>query len=967
MFTFSVVSDRPESPGCKATLLSFDSEIRILADPSWNGQNPDDILFLEDHLRHIDFVLLSHSTPEFIGGYALLCAKFPHMMQKIPVYATLPVNQLGRISTVEFYRSKGFLGPLDTAIVEVSDVDEWFDKVVPLKFFQTVSLCENRLVVTPYNAGHTLGGTFWLLTKRLERIVYAPSWNHSKDSFLNSASFLSSTTGNPLASLSRPTALITSTDLGSTMSHKKRTEKFLQLVSATLANGGAVLLPTSISGRFLELLHLVDEHLQGAPIAIYFLSYSGTKVLTYASGLLEWMSTQLIKDYKDISDNSAGSMNPNKNNLPFDPSKVDLLLDPNELIQLPGPKIIFCSGVDINSGDLSAKALQYVCKDEKTTIILTEKTPLGFDESINAQLYNEWFELAKKKNGGSAEDGIAVPLERTIPLTNFTREEGLSGNELRAFREKVTAKRRQQLLAKARDKKNQNLLNADSINDDDSSSDDEEEEEDQPSSDEEVPEQKPDAAEPAAVTPAAIVETKSASIVNELTANEAFIADHVKQSLEANRPLDIKITQKLKPRQAMFPYTSSTYKQKFDDYGETIDAKDFQRNDDSTNTKLIEDSKRKFEQNERKRWGDEEDQGDENGYLRNGRDRYGPRNGPRNMNQNKLTPQETLNNQVLQKNLDTLFSPAKRVPLSSGSRASDLAMRCGLSFVDLSGTVDLRSMSLIVSSLKPYNLLLLPDAGYKKDEGEPSDFELVKAVFTQQQADQESKESRKSLYGSSRFLSLSTIRSGQSNVLASRALANKMNVFAVEPNSQLQIGGDGSGVGLSDFEIKLDDKIMENLKWQNIDGSYRVAQVFGELEVHNQEQANKKQRTVADYINSYSQFTLKYVLKEDFSKKQQKLLEDNEAENDTAAKTGAPRLAIGNIRLPDLKKKLIARNLNAEFKGEGTLVVNDEVAIRKVTYTGVEGDDTGDIVIDGLMGPLYYEVKDCIRDMLAYV
>lgn len=967
MFTFSVVSERPDAPGCKATVLAFDSEIRILADPSWNGENPDDILFLEDHLRHIDFVLLSHSTPEFIGGYALLCAKFPHIMQKMPVYATLPVNQLGRISTVEFYRSKGFLGPLDTAIMEVSEVDEWFDKVVPLKFFQTVSLCENRLVVTPYNAGHTLGGTFWLLTKRLERIVYAPSWNHSKDSFLNSASFLSATTGNPLASLARPTALITSTDLGSTMSHKKRTEKFLQLVSATLANGGAVVLPTSISGRFLELLHLVDEHLQGAPIAIYFLSYSGTKVLTYASGLLEWMSTQLIKDYKDISDNSAGSSNPNKNNLPFDPSKVDLLLDPNELIQLPGPKIIFCSGVDMNSGDLSAKALQYVCKDEKTTIILTEKSPVGPDQSINAQLYDEWFDLAKKKNGGTAEDGIAVPLERTIALTNFMREEALSGNELKAFRDKVTAKRRQQLLAKARDKKNQNLLNTDSINDDDSSSS-EEEEEDQVSSDDEAPEQKAETAkETAVVTPAVIgVENKvSAPTVSEITANEAFLTDHVKQSLEANRPLDIKITHKLKPRQAMFPYTSSTYKQKFDDYGEAIDAKDFQRNDDSANTKLIEDSKRKFEQNERKRWGDEDEA--ENGYLRHRDGPRGPRNGPRNMDQNRLTPQETLNNQILQKNLDTLFSPAKRVPLVSGSRASDLAMRCGLSFVDLSGTVDLRSMSLIVSSLKPYNLMLLPDSGFRKDEGEPSDFQLVKSVFTHQQEEQKSKESRRSLYGSSRFLSLSTIRSGPSSLGSKSGLANKMNVFAVEPNLPVQIGGDGSGVGLSDFEIKLDDKIMETLKWQNIDGSYRVAQVYGELEIHNQEQANKKQKTVADYINSYSQFTLKYVLKEDFAKKQQKLLEENEAENEAAAKTGAPRLAIGNIRLPDLKKKLIARNLNAEFKGEGTLVVNDEVAIRKVTYTGVEGDDTGDIVIDGLMGPLYYEVKECIRDMLAYV
>ena len=79
-----------------------------------------------------------------------------------------------------------------------------------------------------------------------------------------------------------------------------------------------------------------------------------------------------------------------------------------------------------------------------------------------------------------------------------------------------------------------------------------------------------------------------------------------------------------------------------------------------------------------------------------------------------------------------------------------------------------------------------------------------------------------------------------------------------------------------------------------------------------------------------------------------------------------PKLAIGNIRLPELKKKLQARNLVLEFKSEGTLVVNDTLAIRKVAYGFGDGEDTGDVVIEGNVGPLYYEVKECIREMLAY-
>ncbi|KAK7680655.1 hypothetical protein QCA50_016220 [Cerrena zonata] len=485
------------------------------------------------------------------------------------------------------------IGPLESAIMEVVDVDEWFDKVQPLKYNQALTLFDGRIVMTPHNAGHTLGGTFWLITKRLEKIIYAPSWNHSKDSFLNSASFLSTSTGNPLSSLIRPTVLITNTDLGSSMSHKKRTEKFLQLVDATLANGGAVLLPTTLSGRFLELLHLVDEHLQGAPIPVYFLSYSGTRVLSYASNFLEWMSSQLFKSYEDFAAGDATG----QSKLPFNPAKVDLLLDPDELIQLAGPKIVFASGIDLKNGDMSSQALQYLCQDEKTTIILTEKTHFGSEGSINAQLFKSWYNLAKKKQGGQApEDGVAVPFEETISLDSWTREEKLIGGELAEFQQRINNQRQQKLLAKVREKQNENLLNTDSLNAEDSSED---EDEGNTTDEERTDEQ---TADPSKATPSINNGLDSKAIaVNQLSAHETFITDYVKESLEAYRPLDIKITYKLRPRQAMFPYISNNYKQNFDDYGEVIDVKSFQKADESSNKKLIMESKKKFE----KKWGND--------------------------------------------------------------------------------------------------------------------------------------------------------------------------------------------------------------------------------------------------------------------------------------------------------------------------------------------------------------------------
>lgn len=945
MFTFTLLTPGPSSDSFKASLLNFDNELRILADPGWNGENPDDVLFMEKHLNDVELILLSHSTPEYIGGYILLCMKFPSLMASIPVYATVAVSQLGRVSTVEFYRSKGHLGPLQSAFMEVSDVDEWFDKITLIKYFQNMSTLENRILLTAYNSGHTLGGSFWLITKRLERIVYAPIWNHSKDSFLNSASFLSPTTGNPVSSLVRPSAIITGTDLGSAMSHKKRTEKFLQLVDATLANGGAVLLPTSISGRFLELLHIVDDHLanlQGAAIPVYFLSYSGTKVLSYASNLLDWMSSLLIKEYEGIAAEDRAY-----SRVPFEPSKVDLLLDPRELIQLPGPKIVFASGLDFTDGDLSSQALQLLCQDEKTTIILTEKSAFSNEKTIASNLFEEWYNLAQKKNNGTAEDGIPVPLERAFPLSSWTREEPLNDQELSSFKERTAHARKQKLIAKVRDKKNKNILNAD-LNSDDSSSS-----EDEVSSEEEAIEETINA------------EVQTSSVTNPqtnpnaaLNSHELFLTDYVMESIGANKTVDIRITHKLRPRQAMFPFVLANKKRKFDDYGEVINASDFQKSDEnSANNKLISESKRKFEMSDKGRWG-ANDGGD--GDRRDGRRNRD--NGRNSNNSNKITPQEQLNNQVLQKNLDTLFKPVKRIPLGPASalasRKAELNVRCGLSYVDLSGLVDLRSMNMIISVLRPYNLVLLPDYTYNASYNESlNGLRLVEGAFSKQKTEQQTDTSEDLLVSVGKFDLLLHSRKG-----VTKNLFTEMSVFTAKENEVLQIGSDGHG-RLSDFELRIDEELNSTLKWQSLDANYKVTQIQGELEIFDANGLSSSNVNVDELVNSGTQFVLKPT-----SKPASKVLStQNPAVDQSQQVDIGSTMAIGNVRLPELKKKLISRDLNAEFKGEGTLVVNNAIAIRKISTDSLQGDDSGDIIIDGQVGPLYYEVKKCIRDLLAYV
>lgn len=924
MVAITLLTSSSRSYGFKANLINFEDEVRLLADIGWNGDDANDALFMEAHLRDIDAIILSHSTPEFLGGFVLLCIKFPTLMSTIPVYSTLAVSQLGRVSVVEFYRSRGILGPLESAIMEVTDVDYCFDRITSLKFLQNIAILENRLTLTAYNAGHTLGGSFWLIKKKMEKVVYAPSWNHSKDSFLNGAGFLSATSGNLYPSLARPNAFVTGTELGSTMSYKTRSEKFLQLVDATLANGGAVLLPIAISGRFLELLRLIDDHLanlQGAAIPVYLISYSGTKVLSYASNLLDWMSTQLIKEYEGIA-----SEDRQYSRVPFEPSKVDLLLHPDELIQLPGPKIVFASGPNIQDGDQAIYALLHLCKDEKSTIILTEKNNFSSRETYSRILFQEWYSLASQRNEGVVEDGIPVPFEKTISKESWHVEVALNDQELSSFKERVLQMRRQKLLQKVRDQKMKKILNA---AEDESSSEDE-----QSSSDEDLTTQLTELGNSGQLSTIPPLEASNT--------RELLVSDFVTERLNDMLPVDLRITQKMRPKQAMFPTPALTKRRRFDEYGEVIEARDYQLTDDnSASNKLITESKRKFELNDKGKWGDDQSTSD----------KRKPDQRRQNHSSSKLTPQEVLNNKVLQESLDTLHNPKKRMPLDRDVSSSRyrLKLRCGLSFVDLSGLVDVRSFNMIVTALRPRDLVLMPDFTYSEMMPYSLDGQRrISAVLRGRDP--------LSLQGEAANADCKQLTKEEQ--LNSFLTNQGMQVTLIEPNDTVQIGLVNDG-RFSEFEVKLDDHVGKELSWQKLDGNYKVLKISGEIQMSGFDKSIHP--TGGKEIEDFS-----YVLcQKQKGHISQEVFEKFEPQRGFFASESL--LAIGMIRLPELKRRLLELDMVAEFKGEGILVIENAIAVKKVSLEGYQNQDSSGISIDGQPGPLYCRVKKCIRDMLAFV
>ncbi|KAI8087359.1 beta-lactamase-like protein [Thamnidium elegans] len=70
-----------------------------------------------------------------------------------------------------------------------------------------------------------------------------------------------------------------------------------------------------------------------------------------------------------------------------------------------------------------------------------------------------------------------------------------------------------------------------------------------------------------------------------------------------------------------------------------------------------------------------------------------------------------------------------------------------------------------------------------------------------------------------------------------------------------------------------------------------------------------------------------------------------------------PSIFVGDVRLSEFKKVLQSEGIQAEFKGEGILVCNDHVAVRK---TG-----TGQLLVEGVLSEDYYKIRSLLYSQHA--
>lgn len=821
--------------------MRFDN-VTILVDPSWHSSKTsyeESVQFWSQIIPEVDIILLSQPSVESLGAYGSLYFNFvSHFISRIEVYATLPVSNLGRVTTIDYYASLGITGPYRANKIDLRDIASAFDHIQALKYSQLADLRSkyDGLTLVAYSAGVSPGGCVWCISTYFEKLIYAFRWNHTRNTILNGSSLLDKT-GKPLATLARPSAVITKLDrFGSSKPHGKRVKVFKDTLKGVLSSSGSALIPAEIGGNFLDLYVLVHDFLYESSrsrlftqVPVLLVAYSRGRVLTYARSMLEWLSSSLLKIWESRDNRS-----------PFDLASRLHVISPAELKKYSGPKICFVSTVETLIDEVVSK----LCQMERTTVILTS-LDTG-DVRTLSTLHRSW-DSAQKQRG--IEEGRSISYSESLTIKNV-QTKPIEGKELEQYVAEVTdrkAKRKElieslhkdvRLANKGLGKVSRRVNGKDDSADMDNGQDVGEEDDEEDEEDEE-------------------------NLLDILKDKKSTSAGQAAVEI----PVDYLVRPSSQPKHKMFPFQPARVK--IDDYGTFVDFNSLIQNGDE-------------EMDQKKSSAVDEAEEDEDPYDLTENRRETAKKPRRNAKKGRgKAAAESFDNIDY---LDPFQNPMERSETSS-----KVTIKCSLTFINLESLVDQRSASIILPALKPRKMLLLA----------PPESQSAQSVATLRKRDVE--------------------------------------IVEMPPNKSMEFI-----TTIKSLDISIDPDLESLLKWQRIGESYTVAHVIGRL-VKEKPQATKSH--VGKPQSKLNQTARsKLILKP--------------LQSTFRAHVGGS-LSIGDIRLAELKRRLTEQNHRAEFKGEGTLVVDGKVAVRKI--------NDSETIVDGTPSDLFYDVKKSITDMLAKI
>lgn len=446
-------------PVGKSTLLSF-GETRVLIDFALDSQEASERG--DSFFETLNLVLFTHANAAHLGSYALACKLYP-ALAAVPAYGTLPVINMGRIATLEAYRSQGLLSSEHITATEIEII---FDNITSIKYLQPIGIgvrsmgevaaastedgesteltttqvtTHETLTITAFNSGHSLGGTIWRLQHQQDNVVYAVDWNHAKDSHLSGAAFLQKG-GQIVSALHRPTVMVCGSQTGLRL--KRRDILLWSSIQKALKRGGSVLLPTSVGSRVLEVIHMLDDlwtnnHNSQNKVTLVLLTHLGARLLEYASSMLEWMSPSIIAEWEK------------KNESPFQTRNFKIVHSMDQFDKVVkggnGQFVAVSVGEDLESG-FSRLLFNRLAGDERNSVLFTERSE---GSSLATELQDKWD--TADRDGHSAK----MDFQTTLKMPTYS---ALSEAEMKEYRTTVESQQKDLQIVKALELRNKELL-----------------------------------------------------------------------------------------------------------------------------------------------------------------------------------------------------------------------------------------------------------------------------------------------------------------------------------------------------------------------------------------------------------------------------------------------------------------------------------------------------------------------------
>ena len=788
--------------------------------------------------------------------------------------------------------------------------------------------------------------------------MYAVDWNQAREHVLSGAAWLggAGTGGSEvIEQLRRPTAMICSSRGSGPVTlaggRKKRDDTLLSMIRDTVAKGGTVLIPSDSSARVLELSYLLEETWQAevengdgsSPLKnakLYLASRTSGATMRYVRSMLEWMEEGIVREFETASGGqetqghkrnrtqqggfTGGAKQDDQKvaRAPFDFKYLKLLerkTQVNRLLAVDGPRVILASDTSLEWG-FSKETLRSIAGDNRNLIILTERVGQSASErkGLGRYLWELWDERRSDVAGADAESSATAVVDASgnEVFLQHVQLAPLSGSEIPLYQQYLARQRQLQNTMQG-DTSTALETSADVVDDHSSSTSTTSEDSD--------------------------VEHQGKAL------NTAATLSHARHKLglsDAELGINILIRRKnvydyevrgKKGREKMFPYVAK--RRRADDFGDLIRPEEYLRAEerDEVDGEDMRDGGTKKENavGQKRKWDDVGVRNAAGGRrLSNGinkrrratddRDTSMEPTGKNDLRRRATKPEsDSSDAESDEESSEAKVEGPSKIVFSSET----LRLECRISFVDFSGLHDKRSIQMLVPLIKPRKLILV--AG---EEAETNELAT---------------DCRKLLNSGSEE---STEGGG--------------DVFT--PSIGITID---ASVDTNAWTVKLSQSLIRRLHWQKVKGLGVVA-ITGRLEAASleekpgQEGAKKKLKMIkGEGQDSQSKDEA------DSEMDATPVLDVVPANMAAATRSVAQPLHVGDLRLADLRKIMQASGMTAEFRGEGTLVINGTVAVRKSGTGKIEVDGGAYSMADprSTEGGTFFKVKRKIYEGLAVV